>query len=533
MRDLKSLIAGLEYNDSSVICYRDEVWLSFDGFRLILHYECPEDSVFPDKPFFELKDIKTEALYVDKVCLSNGTRGDEESYRENTIAYSVSMYAVARQIQRKYPYVIEKCDVDTFFIDDGDLWGCPENCEYGYRIYLRSDFWENPICLTSLLSECKFSLYSFSTIYDGYIGKKFQDNYHFAFLGTNTKVRRLGYLNILMRLFENSSKIAKKSLSRQLEIMAQDNKELLADYKNQKGAIVPSKTGVSAAPYINLALEMRVIREVNGYYELGKMGRVYLEVQKEITEESSSPFILTTFQKVFWLERILEQDYVYFSTLMEYSFVNEHPSYAELRKCFDKLLIEKLETIHSQADMASSQVKMTLKKSIERIKDWKKPEVYLEHVIMPRLNWLYDLDLIQLKDDLSFTLTKEGILLLLNMLQWRDLDQKLVCNPESYLESFYIHVVNDVFKRSEGGDSKNIVDELTDVLNYCFDHFKTIAPNRVTYSVFAAFAKYLMLLKRNTIVEESVIKSVFLPLVADKFIFMYQNYYSDGFIQRR
>ena len=533
MKDAATIMKALGRDEATVNSYRNEIWIEYDYINLVLHYKEGDEDKCIDSGYYDLNEIDLNLLDVDGVCLSDGCDATEEAYLNNEVSYSATMYCMVRKIQLQYPDAIEKCVVDTFFLDNCDLWGCPENCEYGYRIYLRPVFWENSVCLASLMSECKVLSYRFCPFYDGFVGKKFQDNYHFAFLGTNTKVRRLGYLNILMQLFENNSKIAKKSLSRQLETKAQENRDLLAAYKNQKGAIVPSKTGVSAVPYIKLALEMEIIREVNGYYELGKMGRVYLEVKKEIKERDPSPFILTAFQKVFWLERILEQDYVYISTLMEYSFVNEHPSYADLRKCFDRLLIEKLETIHSQSVMVSSQVKMTLKKAIERIKDWKKPDVYLEHVIMPRLNWLYDLDLIELKSDLSFTLTKEGILLLMNMLQWRDLDQKLVCNAESYMESFYIHVVNDVFKRSECEENKKMTGELTDVLDYCFEHFKTIAPNRVTYSVFAAFAKYIMFLKKGTIVEESVIKSVFLPSVADKYIFMYQNYYSDGFIQRK
>lgn len=533
MKDAATILKALECDEATVNGYRNEIWIEYDYINLILHYIEKDEDECLGSGYYDHDEVDFNQLFIDDVCLSEGCNATEEAYLDNEVSYTATMYCMVSKIQQQYPDAIEKCEVDTFFLDDCDLWGCPENCEYGYRIYLRPKLWENPLCLASLISEFKVMSYRFSPFYDGFVGKKFQDNYHFAFLGTNTKVRRLGYLNILMQLFENNSKIAKKSLSRQLETKAQENRELLIAYKNQKGAIVPSKTGVSAVPYIKLALEMEVIREVNGHYELGKMGRVYLEVKKEIKERQSSPFILTKFQKVFWLERILEQDFVYISTLMEFGFINEHPSYAGLRKCFDILLVEKLETIHSQAVMSSSQVKMTLKKAIERIKDWKKPEVYLEHVIMPRLNWLYDLDLIELKSDLSFTLTNEGFLLLMNMLQWRDLGQKLVCNAESYMESFYIHVVNDVFKWSECEENEEMKSELTEVLDYCFEHFKTIAPNRVTYSVFAAFAKYTMLFKKNTIVEESVIKSVFLPSVADKYIFMYQNYYSDGFIQRK
>ena len=535
MRNVKTLIEGLPYNDSVLNCYRNEIWLTFDDFSLILHYVCPEneEGVFPDTDFFELKDINTAALYVDEVCLSNGTSADEESYKDCSITYTVTMYAVVKQLQAKFPDAVEQCVVDTVFLDDGDFYGCPENCEYGYRIYLRPIFWENPTNLASLVSERLVTEFGFHSYYEGYIGKQFPDNYQFAFLGTNTKVRRLGYLNILLKLFADNYRIAKKSLPRQLEAKALETKEFLEAYKNKKGAITPSKTGVSAVPYIKLALELKVIREGNGFYELGKMGRVFLETKKIINDTSDSPFKLTTFEKVFWLERLLEQDYLYLSTLMVYALYNENPSYADLRGCFNQLITEKLEKVHSEAVMVPVQTKMALKAAIDRIKGWKKPDVYLEHVLMPRINWLYDLDLLKLEDDLSFKFTQEGKLLIVNILEWGDLSQKVICNPESYLYSFYMHVANAIFKNSEGDDSKMKNEALLDALIYGFDHFKTLAPNRVTYSVYAAFAKYTLLLNKNMLVEAADIRNEFLPSVADKYVFMFQRYYNDGFIQKK
>ena len=531
MKSLQSLIEGLRYNESHVICYRDEIWLEFDSFTLVLHNECPEDGVFPDTEFFELKDVKSSELYIDEVCLANGTYTDEESYQENEISYNASMYALCRQIQAKFPDAIERFAVDVVYLDDCDLYGCPENAEYGYRIYLRTSFWENGPNLQALTSERWMTEIEYQSYYLPFPDKKLTDDYHFNFLATNTKVRRLGYLGLLLKLFDDSPRIAKKNLGRMLEQKAIEHKTSLDAYKNQKGVILPSKTGVSANPYIKMALEIGVIREMTGHYELGKMGRVYIEMLKVIHSAPTNPFDLTTIEKVFWLERLLEEDFIYLYTIIEYAFASGVPSYADLRKRFDGLVVNKLEALHSNAH--ETLPKTALRNAIQRIKSWKKAEVYLEHILMPRLNWLYDLGLLDLHKDLSFDLTREGRLLFLCLAEWRDLRQADVCNPASLLEVYYMHVANDVFMAGQGNDSEETGEALTDALTYSFNHFKTMAPNRVTYSVYQAFAKYTLLQEKKLVVESVDIKEGYLPSVSDKYVFMFQRYYNDGFIQKK
>ena len=127
MKSLQSLIEGLAYNESHVICYRDEIWLEFDNFTLVLHYDSPEEGVFPDDDYFELKDIKASELYIDEVCLANGTNADEESYQENNISYTASMFAMCKQIQREFPDAIERYSVGVVYLDDCDLYGPKSN----------------------------------------------------------------------------------------------------------------------------------------------------------------------------------------------------------------------------------------------------------------------------------------------------------------------------------------------------------------------------------------------------------------------
>lgn len=533
MKDAATILKALECDEATVNGYRNEIWIEYDHTNLVLHFMVDdEDDECIGTGYYDLDEVDLNQVTVEDVCLSDGCDAREEAYPDNNVSYAATMYCIVRQIQQEYPDAIDHYGVEEYFLDDCDRLGCPENVRYGYRIYLRRELWEDGLKLRSLAENIKFGSIYIRDCYEGYVGSKtLNDSQKFEFLGTNTKVRRLGYLSMLLTLFENTPRIAKKNLSRMLEQKAADNQVAIEHYKNQKGVILPSRTGVSANPYIKLALEIGVVHEMTGYYELGKMGRVFLEVKKGTHISQANPFELTSFERVFWLERLLEQDFVYLFTLLEYAFVSQKASYSDLRKKFDVLIVEKLEAIYSE--VKDNMRKTAIRGAIQRIKGWKKSEVYLEHILMPRINWLYDLVLLELKSDLSFELTKEGRLLFLYLAGWRDLRPAEVCDAASYMEAFYMHIANDIFMEGQGDSKSDIAQSLEEALSYSFDHFKTMAPNRVTFSVFAAFAKYTLLQNKQMVVETVDIKDIYLPSVADKYVFMYQRYYNDGFIQKK
>lgn len=529
--DAATILKALECDEATVNAYRNEIWIEYDCINLVLHYIEEDEDECIGSGYYDHDEVDFNLLIIDGVCLSEGCDATEEAYPDNDISYSATMYCMVRKIQQQYPDAIDHYGIEEYFLDDCDLWGCPENVEYGYKIYLRREIWEDTSQLRTLVENIRFGSYRFQDCYEGYIGTEIKDNLKFEFLGTNTKVRRLGYLSLLLSLFEDSPRIAKKNLGRMMEQKALDNRNAIDVYKNRKGIIIPSKTGVSANPYIKLALEIGIIREMMGHYELGKSGRVFLEAKKVTHISQANPFELTSFEKVFWLERLLEHDFIYLFTLLEYAFATKKASYSDLRKKFDALIVEKLETIYTEAK--DNLRRIAIRGAIQRIRGWKKPEVYLEHILMPRINWLYDLDLLDLKSDLSFELTREGKQLFLHLAEWRDLGKVVVCNAASYLEAFYMHIANDIFMEGQGDCGSDSAQALEDALTYCFDNFKTMAPNRVTFSVFAAFAKYTLLQNELMVVEQVDIKDNYLPSIADKYVFMYQRYYDDGFIQKK
>ena len=65
-----------------------------------------------------------------------------------------------------------------------------------------------------------------------------------------------------------------------------------------------------------------------------------------------------------------------------------------------------------------------------------------------------------------------------------------------------------------------------------FGLFKTFAPNRVTFSVFGNYAKWKLYEEIACAIDIDDIVKGFLKRNQDKYIFKFQKFYNDGYIQR-
>ena len=70
-------------------------------------------------------------------------------------------------------------------------------------------------------------------------------------------------------------------------------------------------------------------------------------------------------------------------------------------------------------------------------------------------------------------------------------------------------------------------------LNQCFDLFKTIAPNRTTFSLAANYCKYMLLWNNQIMLDNEEIVSLLNRELSIYYIYKYQAQYKDGYIQKR
>jgi hypothetical protein len=354
------------------------------------------------------------------------------------------------------------------------------------------------------------------------------------FVNTNTKVRRLGYLVIFTKLISERKKLPLTFTNKKFEDYAIKYSHFLTESEYSKGLIQKSN-GKSAEPYIDLLREFNLIETINKVVVPSKKLKVYLELSTQLKDaDSANPFILNELDKLFFLELILNDDYLYFSVLLEMIYVKEKTQVNSLINSFQSVILKRLDDLLSQtSDEFETKTFNRIKHIKKRIEEWKKPQVYLEHIIMPRINWMADLDIIKLSSDNYVSITEAGNTLTEQLLSWIDISAEFVESSRDYSKRFYPHVASLAYRRTMGTypEMENIYERIDGYLRESFLLFKTLAPNRVTSSQAFTFIKYSFYNNEKICVSEQFLARVLQEELNNKYIYKYQQRYGDGYIQ--
>jgi len=458
---------------------------------------------------------------------------DVKGHYGNSESITYQLFEIVNKIKKNYPDAILDYNLGSLNIEGCGDWLCPDNgWYYGYEIRLDKSFYFNKKFYDFLihLNLCDSKAFIIPEFYN--TEKELKDNYELKILNSNTKIRRLGYLKILLKMFKEQSKVPISKINSKFEKYCQDYNFYLEIHKNKKGNVIVTKTGNSANPYVELAINLGLIHKSAGVYEVGKIGKVYNILKEKIDISDTNPFVFSTFDISFFLEMLLKEDYWYLFSIMEQTAINQAISFKSLKKEFKQILKTQIRQFIDEAQLNNSKRVLSLKVLERRINEWKKPEVYMEHVLMPRLNWLYDMNLIELKVDLSFQLTETGKKLLFNLAVWNDIALHKIVSPVAYIDNYYMRMIDSVFSVQNRKYTKEADEDFLNCLDDSFILFKTLAPNRITFSLFAKYAKYMLFWNKSVIVDTENIKKAFELKRVPNFIFKYQEHYKDGYIQK-
>jgi hypothetical protein len=520
--------------------YKDVV-LEGGAVRITKHSEEFEDDYIDldefDFTILESKEINR--ILIQYGSLINDDENDSGIDRKDSLCtykpYTYITYYMVQKIKKLYSGAIDDFNVLTHLIDDcGWDYGCPEAWEYGFQIEINKEYWKNKAIFDFFINQIDKNFPDF-IIPDFYnTEKKLKDTFEVKMLSSNTKIRRLGYLKILLKMLKEQSKIPVSKINNKFEKYCQDYNQYLELHKNKKGNVIVTKTGNSANPYIELAVSLGLIHKAAGVYEVGKIGKVYNILKDKFDEQDMNPFVFSKFDITFFLELLLKEDYWFLYAILEQAAINPSIAYKNLKKEFKQILLEQIGQFIDEVQNGNYSKQVLPLKIIERrINAWKKPEVYMEHVLMPRLNWLYDMELIDLKNDLSFQLTETGTKLLYNLAVWNDIALHKIVSPLAYIDNYFLQMINFVFDAQKQKYTKEIDAEFDKCLNDSFLLFKTLAPNRVTFSLFAYYTKQVLFWNNVGIVDTENIKKLFEGKQFPNYIYKYQEHYKDGYIQKK
>lgn len=479
----------------------------------------------------DIKNISTNIIESISVQCGTCISEDGEEQTEAMSPYTFEANKLIAIVDSRFSNSISEYSIGTYCVDDtctmcNDLW------EYGYTLFINKVYWSNIDFFQYL--DCiikKLSAIELPPYYS--LGTRIFDDYEINILPSNTKNRRLGYLKLILYMFEKCSKFPVISLYRDFERYVQPYVSFLLVYKSKKGVVVETKTGNSAKPYIELAESLGLIHKTATYYELGKMGKTYLSIEKVIGKSTENPFNMSDFDKAFFLEQILKRDYLYMYAIMELICKASISSYFVLKEGFQQHLLHNISYLLNQNNNVDSAKLLKLKIIERRVKAWDKPMSYLEHILMPRINWLYDLGLIEYENKNSFTFTHNGIRCFMNLASWHDLKMQKVANPTNYLSKYYMRIVDDIYILGAKQYTSNMEELLVDYINQSFELFKTIAPNRTTFSLAVNFCKYMLLWRNSVMIDVDDIKWQLEYKLSKFYIYKYQTQYKDGYIQKR
>lgn len=419
-------------------------------------------------------------------------------------------------------------------IDFGDAM-CDKYGSYLFNIQIIEELWWD-IKFAKHLIENSISTVSVPNFYTVFFrkNKSIKDNKIVPVLSTNTKVRRLGYFKILSLFLNENKKVPATSIDKKFENYCLKYKELLEENQFKKGLINETKTGISAKPYIDTANDLEFLNKINNIYYSGKPFKIYQVLKSEFSD-SSNVFELNGFDRIFFLECILRNDYFYFSNLLELLYIEEKTTYSHLVHVFKNQLIARLENYKKENSHEDRKILNGIETVLNRIKKWEKPEVYLEHIIMPRLNWMLDFRIITGINN-EFKITEIGLKLFQHLCIWNDINTDKIISSDAFLDRFMVHLYDDCYNNSEVVNPKDenlILKKMYRHIENSFDLFKTLAPNRVTASQAANYTKYQLYFNDSIKVGYQYILGKLSEKEQDKFIFKYQEQYQDGYIQNK
>ena len=509
----------------------DQPWASGNLFRfsigdkLVIDFNLREEIDMVDDDCADYGSVTVQAI--DSVSVGCIVPYDDfDGTVDEVCPFTYLEIIVDRELNKHFPGIVLTSSVDIY--SDDTCMMCPFDY-YGFSISISDKYWADLAVykyLCSLLEELEEKICVPHYYREQ---KRLSDDCVVNIIATNTKARRLGYLKILLCLFKEKEAVSISTINRTFEKYAQKCESDLMAYKNNKGRISVTRTGISASPYVDLAVALGLIQKIAGYYKLGKAGRVlsdFLDISDNI-----NPFILTELEQAFFFELLLKSDGFYLYLLFEHIFYQSNDSYASLKQDFKERILKKIQ--YASGNVKDSQKKLRLLAVEKRVHDWKNPQVYLEHILMPRLNWLYDLDMIELKEGNTCSLTPKGERMFYHLSIWNDLNVGAIVNFSPFVENYYIKATSDSSNISAKEYTCADVSNLDNLMRYCFNNYKTLAPNRTTFSMASNYIRYSLLFQDKCILEESGLKATLEGDLSKKYTYRYQRQYKDGYIQNK
>lgn len=207
-------------------------------------------------------------------------------------------------------------------------------------------------------------------------------------LSVNTQARRLGVLLFVLERIQSG-----KRLARVLSSVDADELKALKDNCVANGALsgYPTASRSSVEHYLELARDLHLVASQGSFYSLTLSGRLAVALAAPVGLE---PYPLAKVIRRFFLQHLLAHDFFGMASVFR-PIVDGVRTIAEMRaRHRDDLDTRLTRIVEASPDPRR---RRQARDRLLAIASWKKPHTYAEHMVVPRLHWLADLGLLQLK----------------------------------------------------------------------------------------------------------------------------------------
>lgn len=536
----KKLLKFIDDNNSNIVNYdTSDIYVGLnDDLSLVININGTEFEEEYEELFEDLgMEILLDEIYDTR--LSEIVNINSISFR--LLTHSNNYLHVLNLLSTYYRYFFKIPTVDITTNDSGY---CPYyDLIYEIKIdkdnYCEINFFKEIFNLKHEYSKCSFVEKYYDAIsWYGWqdFSKEFDLNLNsIKMLTTQTKVRRLSYIKMILTLFSKSNYYPDNLFNKKIELEAKKYNEYLLEYTNTKGLIDITKSGNSSKPYIEISLSLKLLYSQNNRYQLSKYGKIFNVLSNEIEELSDNYFSLSKYEKSFFLFFIMQNDNLYLWALIDLIYIlNNKTTIKDIKKVFQEYIVNQLHFTIKHSYISNKE-KSKIISLINRIKSWKKPQIYLEHIIEPRVNWLLDLDLLD-KDEFlqnNLVLSKEGYSFFNGLNSYFDIFQEKYTLMDQLRYIDFFSLINEMYFISATAVEEDDIELIENYINESFSLFKTIAPNRVTASQAILYTCFMMLFKAKKVVNFSTIQNYLASKKNTKFIFEWYKTEKDGSIRRK
>lgn len=266
---------------------------------------------------------------------------------------------------------------------------------------------------------------------------------------SHTTVRRLDVISQFVKKI-GLRKVPKEILKKELIKWSSELEEVDQEYSKKRGKLVEKgKPTTAFEKYIKIMSDIGLITSLGHTLSLTRIGNVLYQF---IDCKNDYDYKLIYSERLFYLYILLSKDADYFLLAVDIiASVGGKINQSESQKKFVNDIEIRLK---EKRNFSSSQAKLKISEKLRVIKyDWQRAEVYAEHILAPRFEWLVDLGVVDThreKSNTYYKISRKGIHFLstipnLNKTLIHDINQKWL-NNSFFMSSLCLYEKNKVIE---------------------------------------------------------------------------------------